>query len=67
MLLRAEGMGLGAATVTVFNQEICRELLQIPEHEGPILILAIGHPDLAFAGREGNPRRKTMEESVTLV
>ena len=38
MLLKAEDMGLGATTVAAFDQEICRELLQIPEHEELSLI-----------------------------
>lgn len=67
MLLKAEDMGLGATTVAAFDQEICRQLLQLPEHEEPILILAVGHPDPAFAGKEGNPRRKPMEELVTFI
>ena len=67
MLLKAAAMGLGATTVAAFDQDLCRELLQIPAHEEPILILAVGYPDPAFIGKEGNPQRKTMEELVSFI
>lgn len=67
MLFKAEDLGLGATTVAAFDQDICRQLLSIPEHEEPVLILAVGHPDPAFEGREGNPKRKALEDLVSYI
>jgi len=45
MLLMAHALGLGACPVASFSTSGIRELLELPDHIHPILLVALGFPD----------------------
>ena len=45
MLLMAHALGLGACPVASFSTPGVRELLELPDHIHPILLVALGFPD----------------------
>lgn len=60
MMLAAYSMGVGSCPVLSFNKAALRELLDIPEHVEPVLILTFGYPK--FWPKP--PRRRPLEEVV---
>jgi nitroreductase len=44
MLLMAHAMKLGACAVAAFSKDACAELLKLPEHIHPALVVALGVP-----------------------
>ena len=43
LLLQAEAMGLGSATVGAFDDDLLQRLLRLPEDESPLAILPLGY------------------------
>jgi len=60
MMLAAYSMGIGSCPVLSFNKAALRELLDIPEHVEPVLILTFGYPKFWPKA----PRRRPLEEVV---
>jgi nitroreductase len=60
MMLAAYSMGIGSCPVLSFNKVALKELLDIPEHVEPVLILAFGYP--RFWPKA--PKRRPLKEVV---
>lgn len=60
MTLMATGLGLGTCWVCNFDVEKCSEILELPEHLEPTVILPIGYPDTEAPGK----KRKLLKEIV---
>lgn len=67
MWLKAHQLGLGANWVCAFNQSLCHCILGIEEPEEAVSILAVGHPDPNWIGKEGNSRRKNPADLLTIL
>ncbi len=74
LVIEAEHQGLRAHQMGGFKEEILRDLLKIPAHEAPVVMLAIGYEgnvedvDPIIQEKEKRPRtRKPLEEMVTVV
>jgi len=44
LFLQAESLGLGMAIINTFDQDLLREILQIPSEETIIYLIPVGHP-----------------------
>ena len=62
MMLAAYSMGIGSCPVISFNKPALKELLEIPPHLEPVLILIFGYPK--FWPKP--PKRKPLEEVAHL-
>ncbi|WP_240911649.1 nitroreductase family protein [Thermococcus sp. LS1] len=60
MMLAAYSMGIGSCPVLSFNKTALKELLNIPEHVEPVLILIFGYPRVW----PKPPRRRPLKEVV---
>ena len=60
MMLLAYSLGIGSCPVVSFNKTAIRELLNIPEHVDPVLILSFGYPKFWPKA----PRRRPLKEVV---
>ncbi len=59
MMIAATGLGLGSCWDSVFDKNVVRELLNIPDHVEPFCIIALGY----IANMpEKTPRRRPMED-----
>lgn len=45
MMLAAYSLGVGSCPIASFNKSAIKELLEIPEHVDPVLMLSLGYPD----------------------
>lgn len=59
MLLAAQAIGLGAGPVTSFSKEAVSELLGLPSHLTPELMVILGHPVPRRAEHQSRPRTPT--------
>ncbi len=62
MMLMAYSLGIGSCPVLSFNKIALKELLEIPEHVDPILIVTFGYPK--FWPKP--PRRRPIKEVMHL-
>jgi nitroreductase len=60
MMLMAYSLGIGSCPVASFNKIALKQILKIPEHIEPILILILGYPN----NRPKPPPRKPIREVV---
>ncbi|WP_457753641.1 nitroreductase family protein [Thermococcus sp.] len=60
MMLIAYSMGIGSCPIVSFSKSALKELLDIPEHVEPVLILTFGYPK--FWPKP--PKRRPLEEVV---
>ncbi|AEC51392.1 putative protein nitroreductase [Pyrococcus sp. NA2] len=60
MMLMAYSLGIGSCPVVSFNKTALKELLDIPEHVEPVLMLIFGYPE--FWPKP--PKRRPLEEVV---
>lgn len=60
MMLMAYSLGIGSCPVASFNKTALKELLNIPEEVGPVLLISLGYPE--FWPKP--PRRRPLEEVV---
>jgi len=60
MILAAYSLGIGSCPVASFNKAAVRELLEIPEHVEPVLIVSLGYPE----EWPRPPARRSLEEVV---
>lgn len=61
MMIAATSLGLGTCWNSVFDKNVVRELLNIPEHVEPITLIALGYPSKL---PEKTPRRRPLEEYI---
>jgi nitroreductase len=59
--LAAADLGLGTCWVASFDVEAARQILKIPEHIEPIILMSLGHP----ADTLGKKERKPLEQLVS--
>ena len=59
--LAAADLGLGTCWVASFDIEATRQLLKIPEHIEPIILMSLGYP----ADNLNEKERKTLEQLVS--
>ncbi|NLW00217.1 MAG: nitroreductase [Clostridiales bacterium] len=62
--LAAAELGLGTCWICAFDAARCREVLNLPEHIEPIVLLPIGYPDDKADPDRHQTRRKKLEELV---
>ncbi|HEW63529.1 MAG: nitroreductase family protein [Fervidicoccus fontis] len=62
MMLMAYSLGIGSCPILSFNKDALRELLDIPEHIDPILMVTFGYPSFW----PNPPKRRSMEEVMHL-
>ncbi len=60
MMLAAYSLGIGSCPIASFNKTAVKELLNIPEHVDPILMVSLGYPEKW----PEPPRRRPLEEVV---
>ncbi|WP_456396845.1 nitroreductase family protein [Thermococcus sp.] len=60
MMLLAYSLGIGSCPVVSFNKTALKELLGIPEHVEPVLMLSFGYPE--FWPKP--PKRRSLREVV---
>lgn len=60
MMLMAHCLGIGSCPILSFSKEGLKELLDIPEHIEPVMLLALGYPKV----RPKPPRRRPLQEVV---
>ena len=60
MTLQAAELGLGTCWVCNFEAERCAEILELPAHIEPLVMLPLGYPS-------DNPRKKTRKELNDIV
>jgi len=60
MMLAAYSLGIGSCPVASFSKAAVRELLEIPEHVEPVLIVSLGYPE----EWPRPPARRPLEEVV---
>lgn len=63
--LAAAETGLGTCWVCNFDAARCKQILQLPADEDPVVIIPLGHPDPQAAPMPKN--RKPMEELATRI
>lgn len=63
--LAAAETGLGTCWVCNFDAACCKQILQLPADEDPVVIIPLGHPDKP--GEQAQKNRKPMEELVTRI
>ncbi len=64
MTLAASDLGLGTCWVCAFDKELCAEILGLPEHIEPIVLLPLGYPADQGDPNRHNSQRKPLEEIV---
>ncbi|WP_329905419.1 nitroreductase family protein [Porphyromonas pogonae] len=57
MMLQAHDLGLASTWVCAFDQDLCKRLFHIPEHQEPISILAVGFPDPDYTSKAAYKRK----------
>lgn len=62
-MLTAVDLGLGSVWIGAFDEEEIKNILNLPEHLRPVVILPIGYP----AERPGERRRRRIEEMFEVV
>jgi nitroreductase len=60
MTLQAVDLGLGTCWVCNFDVDLCRKILEIPDHINPVALLPVGYPD----DLTGEKNRKDLSEIV---
>lgn len=60
MMLAAYSLGVGSCPIASFNKTAVKELLGIPAHVDPVLMVSLGYPDKW----PEPPRRRPLEEVV---
>ena len=61
MTLAATSMGLGTCWVCNFDVEICKKMLELPDHLEPLAIIPLGYP----INMVPEKKRKSMDEIVS--
>ena len=62
MMLAAYSLGIGSCPIASFNKKALKELLDIPEHVDPVLMISLGYP----TEWPIPPSRRPLEEVVHL-
>jgi len=65
MTLQATELGLATCWICNFDIEKCRELLKLPDHLEPMVILPLGYPLDSADPERHNEKRKSLSEIVT--
>ena len=65
MTLQATELGLATCWICNFDPEKTRELLQLPEHMEPVVILSLGYPLDEADPQRHSDKRKAMAEIVS--
>lgn len=60
MMLTAYALGIGSCPVVSFNKPALKELLDVPDHVEPVLIISLGYPK--FMPKP--PKRRPLKEVV---
>lgn len=60
MTLMATQLGLGTCWVCNFDVQKCSDILELPEHVEPVVILPLGYPDITIPAK----KRKPLQEIV---
>jgi nitroreductase len=60
--LAAAELGLGTCWICAFNAERCREVLNLPDHIEPVVLLPIGYPDDQVNPGRHQENRRPMED-----
>jgi len=63
MMVQAASMGLATCPMGGFDEAALTKALELPKGEAPALVLALGH----CAGKQGERRRRGMDEVVTVI
>ena len=63
LVLKAHEMGLGTLIMGIRNGEMLREVLDIPESETVVAVIAIGYPDID----PEMPKRKMTDDVITWI
>ncbi len=61
MTLAATSMGLGTCWVCNFDVDICKKMLELPDHMEPLAIIPLGYPINVVPEK----KRKSMDEIVS--
>jgi nitroreductase len=64
MTLAAANLGLGTCWVCAFDAALCHQVLGLPDHLEPIVLLPLGYPADAPDGHRYETKRKKLEEIV---
>ena len=64
MTLQATELGLATCWICNFDVEKCRELLKLPDHLEPVVILPLGYPLDAVDPERHDAKRKPLSEIV---
>lgn len=64
MALAAADLGLGSCWVCAFDEEKCRDALELPEFLEPIVLLPLGYPSDAVDLEKHLENRKSLDEIV---
>lgn len=62
--LAATDLGLATCWICNFDKEICRQVLDLPEHIEPIAMLPLGYPEDSKPPERHKDNRKPMEEII---
>ncbi len=60
IMLEAYYLGIGSCPIASFNKTAIKELLDIPDHVDPVLMVSLGYPE----GWPEPPKRRSFEEVV---
>lgn len=60
IMLEAYYLGIGSCPIASFNKTAVKELLDIPDHVDPVLMVSLGYPE----GWPEPPKRRPLEEVV---
>ncbi len=60
IMLEAYYLGIGSCPIASFNKTAVKELLDMPDHVDPVLIVSLGYPE----GWPEPPKRRPFEEVV---
>lgn len=60
IMLAAYSLGIGSCPIVSFNKTAVKELLELPTHVNPVIMVSLGYPDKW----PNPPRRRPLEEVV---
>lgn len=64
MTLAATDLGLASCWICAFDPIMCHELLELPEHVEPIVLLPLGYPGIIADSDRHTKQRKAFEDVV---